>query len=125
MSSERVTTLLGRWTEGDENALHDLIPLVYDELRKVAKNRLATERSGHSLAPTDLVHEAYVRLVQAEIPWRNRVHFFAVAAGTMRRVLVDRARSRFAEKRGGDERKVALRADEALKAGDPETMLAL
>lgn len=124
-SSGRVTVLLSRWTEGDENALHDLISLVYGELRQVARNRLAAERSGHSLAPTDLVHEAYERLVHVEIPWRDRVHFFAVAAGTMRRILVDRARSRYAEKRGGGVQKVTLGGDEALAADDFETMLAL
>jgi len=120
-----VTELLGRWKSGDQEALESLIPLVYDELRAVARRRLKAERFGHTLSPTDLVHEAYGRLVDSGVPWQDRVHFFAVAAGTMRRVLVDYARGRARQKRGGEIQRVTLTESEPLLAGDPETMLAL
>lgn len=96
-----LTHLLRRWREGDRRALDALMPAVYDELRAVAHRRLAAERTGHTLQTTALVHEAYARMAGAEIGWRDRVHFFAVAARTMRRILVDYARARTAEKRGG------------------------
>ena len=127
-----VTALLSRWRAGDEPALQQLIELVYGELRQVARRRLAAERAGHSLTPTELVHEAYARLVEADVPFQDRVHFFAVAASTMRRILVDRARSRMAQKRGGDARPVTYDdvvglgdGAPAVQASDPEALLAL
>ncbi|MDT8341053.1 MAG: ECF-type sigma factor [Longimicrobiales bacterium] len=96
-----VTLLLRRWSDGDEGALDRLMPLVYDQLRGVAHRRLEGERTGHTLQTTALVHEAYARIADAGLRWQDRAHFFALAARTMRRILVDYARARMAEKRGG------------------------
>lgn len=101
-SSDDVTILLRRWADGDERALDRLVPLVYDELRGVAHRRLRSERTGHTLRTTALVHEAYARLAGADLSLNDRAHFFALAARTMRRILVDYVRARQAEKRGGD-----------------------
>jgi RNA polymerase sigma-70 factor (ECF subfamily) len=106
--SADVTALLRRWSSGDEDALHRLIPLVYDQLRAVAHRRLRSESPGHTLQTTALVHEAYVRLAGAELSFRDRSHFFALAARTMRRVLVDASRARLAVKRGGGAEVVPL-----------------
>lgn len=101
--TQELTELLTRWSAGDRAALDALIPKVYQELHRVARARLANERAGHSLQPTDLVHEAFLRLDGCErISWQDRTHFYAVASRVMRRVLVDRARRRKAAKRGGD-----------------------
>jgi RNA polymerase sigma factor (TIGR02999 family) len=101
--------LLEAWSKGDEAAREDLIPLVYDELRRVAARHLSRERRDHTLRATALVHETYLRLVeQKRARWRSRAHFFAVAAGLMRRILVDHARSHRATKRGGELRRVPL-----------------
>lgn len=111
-SSTPVTQLLGRWRSGDREALDSLIPLVYDELRKIAQHYLRNERPGHTLQSTALVHEAYVRMIKQDLPeWQNRAHFFAVAAQLMRQILVDHARGYRADKRGGGVCNVAL--DEA------------
>ena len=111
-SSTQVTELLVRWRGGDREALDSLMPLVYEELRRIARHYLKNERIGHTLQSTALVNEAYVRLVGQDFPeWRNRAHFFAVAAQLMRQILVDHARSYRAAKRGGDACKIAL--DEA------------
>ncbi len=96
-----VTRLLLRWKEGDHEALEELTPIVYNELRRLARRYMSGERSGHLLQTTALVHEAYLKLVGLGIEWQGRVHFYAVAARLMRRVLVDYARERDAEKRGG------------------------
>jgi RNA polymerase sigma factor (TIGR02999 family) len=97
-----VTRLLQKWSEGDQEALNELMPLVYDELRQLARQRLRHERPGHTLQPTALVHEAYLKLVdQRRTRWQNRAHFFAVAAQLIRRILVDYARRHAASKRGG------------------------
>jgi RNA polymerase sigma factor (TIGR02999 family) len=102
-----VTQLLGAIEQGDPHAAGRLLPLVYDELRKLAAQRLAHEAPGQTLEPTALVHEAYLRLVgDAEARWDGRGHFFAAAAEAMRRILVDRARRRAAQKRGGNVRRV-------------------
>jgi RNA polymerase sigma factor (TIGR02999 family) len=100
-SSGTVTLALHAWRDGDEQALDRLVPLVYDELRQLARRELRRERAGHGLQPTELVHDAYQRLVDLELSWQGRVHFYRMAARTMRRVLVDQARARRAEKRGG------------------------
>jgi RNA polymerase sigma factor (TIGR02999 family) len=100
-SSQTVTQLLVRWKTGDNSALEVLLPLVYDELRKLARHYLAAERPGHTLQSTALVHEAYLRLVgQSPGGIENRAHFFGVAARLMRQILVDHARARQASKRG-------------------------
>lgn len=107
--SNQVTELLVRWRGGDKEALDSLMPLVYDELRRIAQHYLNNERSDHTLQGTALVHEAYVRLAHQDLPqWQNRAHFFAVAAQLMRQILVDYARSHRASKRGGDVYKLAL-----------------
>ena len=100
-NSSAVTQLLTDWRAGDEKALDALTPYVYSELRRLAQSYMAGERSSHTLQATALVHEAYVRLVGTDVDWRNRVHFFAIAAQVMRRILVDHARTRARTKRGG------------------------
>jgi len=111
-SSSQITELLVRWRGGDREALDSLLPLVYDELRRIARHYLQGERPGHTLQSTSLVNEAYVRMVAQDFPqWQNRAHFFAVAAQLMRQILVDHARNHRASKRGGDVYKVSL--DEA------------
>lgn len=108
-SSSEVTQLLVRWRSGDREALDSLLPLVYDELRLIARHYLQRERAGHTLQSTALVNEAYVRLVAQDFPeWQNRAHFFAVAAQLMRQILVDYARSHRSSKRGGQFYKVTL-----------------
>lgn len=102
-----VTRLLIDWAQGDEEALRELTPLVYDELCRIGRNHLKHERPDHTLQTSALVHEAYLRLVdQRHASWRNRAHFFAVAARMMRRILVDHARNRGYAKRGGMAEKV-------------------
>ncbi len=101
-TDHRVTALLAEARGGQRAALDAVVPLVYDALRRMARRQLSRERPGHTLAPTALAHEAYARLVGLErIEWRDRAHFFAAAAGAMRRVLVDYAVARKARKRGG------------------------
>jgi RNA polymerase sigma factor (TIGR02999 family) len=107
-----VTRLLQQWSEGREGSLDALVPHVYGELRRLAAQYLRRERQGHTLQATALVHEAFVKLVDQQAAWRNRAHFFGVAAQLMRRILVDHARSRAADKRGGGIPHLAL--EEAL-----------
>lgn len=110
-----VTVLLRAWGKGDKEALDRLMPLVYNELHRLAQGYMARERPGHSLQPTALVNEAYVRMVDAtNVDWKDRAHFFAVCARMMRRILIDRARARAYQKRGGGE--AALSLDESLAA---------
>jgi RNA polymerase sigma factor (TIGR02999 family) len=112
--SDEVTQLLLRWQGGDRAALDRLLPLVYDQLHKLATRQLKRERQGHTLQPTAVVHETYLRLVdQRRANWQSRAQFFAVAAGMMRRVLVDHARSRRAAKRGGLQPHIAIEDVEA------------
>jgi RNA polymerase sigma factor (TIGR02999 family) len=96
-----VTRLLSAWRSGDAHALERLTPLVYQELRELAHRYMRRERRNHTLQATAVVHEAYVRLVGMDVPWQNRTHFYAVAARLMRRILVDHAKARHREKRGG------------------------
>jgi RNA polymerase sigma-70 factor (ECF subfamily) len=127
----RLTTLLLNWTDGDRAAMDELAPLVYDELRRLARRQMAGERQGHLLQPTALVNEAFLRLVDIhQVQWRSRAHFFAIASRVMRRILVEHARARAFQKRGGgaphvtfDEATVApgttyqiVALDDALKA---------
>ncbi|MGI8656144.1 MAG: sigma-70 family RNA polymerase sigma factor [Pyrinomonadaceae bacterium] len=111
LPSVDVTQILTEWnSSGDAPAR--LMPLVYDELRRLAANYLRRERSDHTLQPTALVHEAYLRLIdQTRVEWQNRAHFYAIAAQMMRRILIDHARAHTSEKRGGHERRLSL--DEA------------
>ena len=103
MSEETVTQLLNELRNGNRENLGEFLPVVYNELRRLAASYLKNERSNHTLQPTALVHEAYLRLVgQAEIDWQNRAQFFGVAAHIMRQILIDHARARNAQKRGGE-----------------------
>ncbi len=116
-STKEVTGLLIAWSNGDQGALEQLTPLVYSELHRLAHRYLGRERSGHTLQTTALVNEAYIRLIDlGEVRWQNRAHFFAIAAQTMRRILVDYARARHSDKRGGRAHPVSL--DEALEVSD-------
>ena len=114
--SQNVTALLIDWGEGDKDALDQLLPIVYAELRRQAARFLRKERVGHTLQTTALIHEAYIRLIdQRRVKWQNRSHFFGIAAQLMRRILVDHARSKHREKRGGSDVRVSL-ADATLVA---------
>jgi RNA polymerase sigma factor (TIGR02999 family) len=114
-SPHDITQMLIDWGNGDREALDRLIPVVYTELRRQAARHLRRERPGHTLQTTDLIHEAYLRLVdQRNVRWQNRAHFFAIAAQIMRRILVDHARRRHRAKRGGSG--IALPLDEGLVA---------
>ena len=119
-----MTVLLRAWREGDETALNALMPLVHDELRRIARRCLYGERANHSVQATELVNEAYLRLVDVQhVDWQNRTHFLAMSARLMRRVLVDFARSRRADKRGGGADRVTF--DEAAIGGlspDPDVI---
>ncbi len=111
--SQELTTLLHAWRDGDQSALDKLMPLVYGELRRLAHRYMLRERAGHTLQTTAVVNEAYLRLIDAQqVEWKDRAHFFAISANLMRRILVEFARSRGRNKRGGDVRRVEL--DEAL-----------
>jgi RNA polymerase sigma factor (TIGR02999 family) len=126
-----LTTYLHRWREGDEAARDALLPHVYRELQAMARRRLRSERADHTLDTVGLVHEAYLRLGDAgAVPWQDRVHFFAVAATAMRRVLLDHAKRRQRAKRGGAFVRVRLEPErlgdaEAVAEHDPDTLLAL
>jgi RNA polymerase sigma factor (TIGR02999 family) len=118
--AEDVTALLVRWSRGESDALDRLMPIIYTECRRIAARQLALERRDHSLDPTALVHELYLRLVdQRRSSWENRAQFFGVAARLMRRVLVDHARARHAEKRGGHAVFVSLDAAADTPNGSP------
>jgi RNA polymerase sigma-70 factor, ECF subfamily len=121
-----VTGLLTDWQRGDQAAFERLVPLVYDELRRVARARLRQERDGHTLQTTALVHEAYVRLVDLDrMTLADRTHFFAMAARLMREILVDHARRKNADKRGGSAKRVSLQAGDAAVEGRSIDLLAL
>ena len=114
-----ITQLLAQWREGNQSALDDLYPLVYDELHRLARRYMSRERKGHTLQTTALINEAYVRLVdQKNVPWANRSHFFAISAQIMRRILIDHARRHQYAKRGGGARQVSL--DEAATVVMPD-----
>ena len=123
LSPKQVTELLNEWREGDEAALDRLMPLVYEELRRMAARYMRGEREGHTLQASALVNEAYLRLADhRNMQWQGRAHFFGVAAQAMRRVLVDHARTRDSGKRGGGQQKVVLE-EAALTAVEPEADL--
>lgn len=114
--SSDITQILQEAKEGSKNAYDRLFPLVYDQLRDIAYQRMKGERRSHTLSRTELVHETYLRLVgQAEVDWKDRAHFFAIASKCMRQILIDHARKKKAEKRGGGEEPVTL-IDEMVKA---------
>jgi RNA polymerase sigma factor (TIGR02999 family) len=124
--SHDVTHLLARWKDGDEAALQQLLPIVHEELRRLARRHMAGERPGHTLQPTALVNEAYLRLVNLkQMQWQNRAHFFAMAARLMRRILVDFARSRGYQKRGGGATQVSFTEALEVAEGQPTDVAAL
>lgn len=118
--NQAVTQLLREAGKGNQQAVDELIPLVYDQLRHLAARCLVAERPGHTLRATALVHEAYLRLAGSETDWKDRIQFYAVAARTMRRILVDHARARGRHKRGGGAEQVSL--DEAILVGDENAL---
>ena len=125
-SSERVSKLLLNWGQGDQSAREALIPLVYDELRRLARRYLRRERPDHTLQSAALVNEAYLRLIRQEHPqWQNRAHFFGVAAQLMRHILVDHARNRAAAKRGAGAPRLTLDPDIALPQERDVDLIAL
>ncbi|HEX8070981.1 MAG TPA: sigma-70 family RNA polymerase sigma factor [Pyrinomonadaceae bacterium] len=116
---QEITRLLRQWGAGDRAALDELLPLVYDELHRQAARYLRREHAGHTLQPTALIHEAYLRLIeQHSVRWQNRTHFFAIAAQMMRRVLVDYARAKHREKRGGGDVRLPLDAATLAAGGE-------
>ena len=124
--AKEVTQLLIDWSSGDQAAFDKLVPLVYEELRRLAHHYMSREQVGHTLQTTALVNEAYLRLVdQKRMRWQNRAHFFAIAAQMMRRILVDYARKRRYAKRGGDLLKVSLTEAEGLTEGRVADVMAL
>jgi len=114
-----VTRLLKEWGGGNKAALDELMPVVYQQLRKLASISLRSERPDHTLRATALVHEAYLRLVDADVAWQDRVHFFAVSARLLRRILVDHAKANRRQKRGGGAETISL--DEAVMIGPQST----
>jgi RNA polymerase sigma factor (TIGR02999 family) len=111
-SSQQITQLLISWSNGEAEALEELVPVIYEELRRLARYHMRRETPNHTLQTTELIHEAYLKLIdQKRVKWNSRTHFFAVSAQLMRRILVDVARSRQAQRRGGMARKLSL--DEA------------
>jgi RNA polymerase sigma factor (TIGR02999 family) len=124
--SDNVTRLLRDWGEGNQQALEQLLPLIYNELRHLAHNFLYRERPGHTLQTTALVHEAYLKLIdQTDARWQNRAHFFAIAAQAMRRILIDNARRHAAAKRGGGAEKVSLAEAAEISIKSDSSLLAL
>ncbi len=121
-----VTRILSEIEQGDPSAAEHLLPLVYDELRKLAANRLELEKPGHTLQATGLVHEAYVRLVDGESKsWNSRRHFFAAAAEAMRRILIEQARKKGRQKHGGDHRRISVDNLDMYDKNQPVDFLAL
>ena len=121
-----VTQILKDWSEGSGDASARLMPLVYEELRRLAAQKMAHEAAGHTLQPTALVHEAYLRMVnEKNVTWKDRAHFYGIAARLMRRILVDHARTHNAVKRGGLEQKLALDEARDLPAPGPTDLVAL
>jgi len=121
-----ITQLLAEWREGNQAALDELYPLVYDELHRLARRYMSRERKGHTLQTTALINEAYVRLVdQRSVQWANRSHFFAISAQIMRRILIDHARRHTYAKRGGGARQVSLDETATVVSGDLSEFLRL
>ena len=126
VSTQEVTQLLAAWRDGDQDALDKLMPLVYDELRRIASRYMKRERPGHTLQTTALVNEAFLRMVgQQNVDWQNRAHFFGVAATVMRHLLVDRARANGRVRRGANPQQVTLEEGAAVSEQKGEDLLAL
>jgi RNA polymerase sigma-70 factor, ECF subfamily len=124
--SRTVTQLLRAWGDGDQSALENLTPLVYEELHSLARRHMSREREGHTLQATALIHEVYLRLVEFQsVQWQDRVHFYAVCSRLMRRILIDFARSRSSMKRGGNELKLTLHEELLVSADVPAQLLDL
>jgi RNA polymerase sigma-70 factor, ECF subfamily len=124
--SNQITDLLAQWSQGDVQAREALMPLVYDELRRLAGSYFRSERTDHTLQPTALVNEAYLRLAaQKDVHWNDKGHFFAITAQLMRRILVDHARNHLSEKRGSGSAKVPLEGVFAMSKEQPGDLLTL
>lgn len=123
-SSRELTHLLLAWRQGEREALNELIPVIYEELRRIAHNHIRGERKGHTLQTTALVNEAYLRLLDcSRVNWQNRAHFLAVSAQLMRRILIDYARSRGYQKRGGAMERITLQESQIVSEGrDPDLL---
>ncbi len=125
-SISEITQLLVNWSNGEEDALENLMPVVYEELHQLAENYMRRENKDHTLQATALVNEAYMRLIdQKRVDWKNRSHFFGIAGQIMRRILVDYARRKLAEKRGGNTKTVSLDDAIVLGKGQSSEILAL
>ena len=126
VASQQITLLLVDWSRGNEFALEQLMPLVYDELRRMARRYMRRQPSGHTFQTTELIHEAYLKIAgQNEHDWQNRAHFFGVAAQAMRHILVDYARSKNSLKRGGLAEKITLEENLVASASRSEEIVAL
>lgn len=124
--SHQITLLLADWGKGDELALEQLMPLVYDELHRMARNHMRRQPSGHTFQTTELIHETYLKLAkQGDQDWQNRAHFFGVAAKAMRHILVDYARSKQSQKRGGWQERITLGDEVAAAKGNAREVVAL
>jgi len=124
--SHQITLLLIDWGKGDEYALEQLMPLVYDELRRMARSYMRRQPSGHTFQTTELIHEAYLKIAAGkDKQWQNRAHFFGVAAGAMRHILVDYARSKSTTKRGGWQDRITLAENAAVSSGRAAEIVAL
>ena len=125
-ASHQITRLLLDWNKGDVLALEQLMPLVYDELRRMARRYMRRQPSGHTFQTTELIHEAYLKLArQEDLNWQNRAHFFGIAAQAMRHILVDYARSKNSQKRGGFGEKITLEESMVVSAKHTEEIVAL
>lgn len=126
MESSKITQMLQAHAAGDQGVLDKLIPLVYEKLRRIAHKRMLGEREGHTLNTTDVVHEAYLKLVEFDrLNWQNRSHFYAIASQVMRNILVDYAVKKKAEKRGGDRHRVTLSDADAATEVDLDELLSI
>ena len=125
LTADNLTALLVEWREGDQAALDRLMPLVYDQLRRIAHRYVQRERNGHTLQTSALVNEAYLRLAGQDVVWQNRAHFFAVTARVMRHILIDHARRRRFAKHGGEARQVPLEEASAMSAERAAELIAL
>lgn len=123
--NDNITQLLQQWSDGDDDALQAVTPLVYDELHRIARSAFSRERAGHTLQPTALLNEAYAKLIHVNADWKNRAHFYALAARMMRRLLVNHAKAKGAWKRGGDAIRVTLYEDRVGGDHSDERLLAL
>ena len=120
-----ITTLLAEWSDGKREAMDQLMPLVYEQLLSLARRRMSLEAVDHTLRPTELVHEAYLRLIHSEIPASSRAHFYALCARMMRRILIDHARASVRNKRGGGAPVVSVEMMDVASPGTPEQLIAI